>query len=64
MNPSTAVRSFLDYVGASRLFTLLGEVSSKLPGATKPAEPLPGQAPVRMDPEPLPSHIEPIEDET
>ena len=60
MNPSTAVRSFLDYVAASRLLTLLG---AKLPAARKSTEPLPGEAPVRMDAEPLPSHIEPIEDE-
>ena len=63
MNASTALQRFLAYVATSPLFALLGQVSSKLLGATKPAEPLPGQAPVRMDGEPLPSHIEPIEDE-
>jgi len=63
MNPSTAVRKLLAYVVASPLFGALHGVSAKLPGARVPTEPIPGQAPVRMDAEPLPTHIEPIEDE-
>jgi hypothetical protein len=63
MNPSNAVRKFLDYVAALPLFNMLHEVSAKRAGAREPTQPTPGQAPVRMDAEPLPTHIEPIEDE-
>jgi hypothetical protein len=42
---------------------MLQEVSAKRAGAREPTQPTPGQAPVRMDAEPLPTHIEPIEDE-
>jgi hypothetical protein len=64
MNPSTALRKFLSNLSASPLSALMRDASAKLTGAREPSQPIPGQAPVRMEGEPLPDvHIEPIEDE-
>jgi hypothetical protein len=63
MNRSIAVRKILDYVSACPLLGVLHGISAKRAAAREPIQPIPGQAPVRMDAEPLPTHIEPIEDE-
>ena len=64
MNPSAALRKLLSNLTASPLATLMRDASARLTGATGPSQPIPGEAPVRTDGEPLPGvHIEPIEDE-